>query len=106
MQIMNLILLACVCIPLAGFVCVRPKHIDQKWMLGILLGSLGLLPGLIVLGFVFSTDRDGMWLGHLFVSCLGATLAAIVAIRVAAPLLQFDGLGRERRPADDLTDRR
>lgn len=106
MQLINIILLALACITLACLVATKPKQLDQKWLLGLLLGSLGLLPGLIVMGFILSTAKDVLWLSHVAMSCAGASLAAIVSIRIAAPLIQHNGLGRARTAADDLTDRR
>ena len=106
MQIFNLILLVLTCVPLVYLVAVKPSQLDQKRLLGLLLGSLGLLPGLIMLGFLFSSTHDVIWLAHVTVSVFGAALAAIISIRIAAPLIQYDGLGRERTPADDLASRR
>ncbi len=106
MQILNLILLVLAIMPLVYLVAVKPKQLDQKWLLGLLLGSLGLLPGLIALGFFFSSAHDVVWLAHVTVSGVGATLAAVAAIRIAAPLILHDGLRQERTPADDLADRR
>lgn len=106
MQILNLIVLIMTCVPLVYLVAIKPNQLDQKWLLGLLLGSLGLLPGLMMLGFLLSSTHDMLWLAHVTVSGLGATLAAIIAIRIAASLIQDDSLGREQTPADDLADRR
>ena len=106
MQVINIIFLFVVCVSLAYLVTIKPNQLDQKWLLGLLIGSLGLLPGPIIIGFFISSARDFLWLTHVSASGVGATLAAIIAFRIAAPLVGHDDLEREQIQTDDLTDPR